>query len=131
MWMTGLAMAILFAAVTGGRFVFAAPGAVYIAPRYDLFGRATRTGPHETSLIAAIGPIINIVIAAIAGALFFSGAFGGITATILFSLFNINAFLAFFNLLPFPPLDGSKVFAGNMPLWAALIVVAGVMSFVL
>jgi Zn-dependent protease len=29
--------------------------------------------------------------------------------------FQINAGIAFFNLLPFPPLDGSKILAGIMP----------------
>ncbi|TET00912.1 MAG: site-2 protease family protein, partial [Hadesarchaea archaeon] len=32
----------------------------------------------------------------------------------------INLWLAFFNLLPFPPLDGEKVFLWSPAAWAAI-----------
>lgn len=39
-------------------------------------------------------------------------------------LANLNAFLAFFNLLPIPPLDGSKILAWNAPVYIAAMAVA-------
>jgi Zn-dependent protease len=38
----------------------------------------------------------------------------------------VNLFLGFFNLLPFPPLDGSRIFSINKPLWVAMLVGVGV-----
>jgi Zn-dependent protease len=35
--------------------------------------------------------------------------------------FRINVFIALFNLLPFPPLDGSKVIEWDKKLWGLLI----------
>ncbi|MCD6434530.1 MAG: site-2 protease family protein, partial [Candidatus Diapherotrites archaeon] len=43
----------------------------------------------------------------------------------------INFFLAFFNLLPVPPLDGSKVIVWNKFVWLITIAVAGFASFFL
>ena len=40
---------------------------------------------------------------------------------------SINAYLALFNLLPIPPLDGSKLFGWDLPLWLATIVASGVL----
>ncbi|WP_211259700.1 site-2 protease family protein, partial [Thermococcus celericrescens] len=37
---------------------------------------------------------------------------------------TVNLWLAFFNLLPFPPLDGSKVVRWNAGYWAVSIGVA-------
>ena len=38
---------------------------------------------------------------------------------------NVNAYLALFNLLPIPPLDGSKLFSWDLPLWLTTIVTSG------
>ena len=43
--------------------------------------------------------------------------------------FHINSFLALFNLLPIPMLDGSKVMKWNLPLWIVSIVVAGLLTY--
>jgi Zn-dependent protease len=39
----------------------------------------------------------------------------------------INAWLAFFNLLPIPPLDGSKMIRTNPALWLPVIAVAALL----
>ena len=44
---------------------------------------------------------------------------------ILFFSGYINAFLGVFNMLPIPPLDGSKVLAWNVAIWAIAIVGMG------
>ena len=78
--------------------------------------------------ISAAGPGSNIIIAMVAVVVFFIlKVFGfvdpiplfynthtnpGILAIILFSLILINIFLAIFNLIPIPPLDGSGILEG-------------------
>ncbi|TLZ55689.1 MAG: hypothetical protein E6K17_05280, partial [Methanobacteriota archaeon] len=44
---------------------------------------------------------------------------------ILYFSAYINAFLGVFNMLPIPPLDGSKVFRWNVAIWAVAIVGMG------
>ncbi len=39
-------------------------------------------------------------------------------------LAQLNAFLAVFNLLPIPPLDGSKIMPWNLTLWISVFAVA-------
>jgi len=78
----------------------------------------------DTLKIALAGPVSNIILAFIFGLIFRlmiqSGfhTYGGITQTIFtlitFSII-INLILCFFNLIPIPPLDGSKILAGMLP----------------
>ncbi len=69
--------------------------------------------------VAAAGPATNILIALIFGGLIrlgdtlgLSGAFLELSAYIVY----INILLAFFNMIPFPPLDGSKIIQPFLPL---------------
>jgi len=78
--------------------VFAAPGAVYIAGNVD----SERNGK-----ISLAGPGVNVLISLGALPLLFLPGFIGLIG---FYLGYINIFLALFNMLPFPPLDGSKIF---------------------
>ncbi len=102
----GLILAVVTALLG---FLFAAPGAVRIA------GPVTR---RESGRISLAGPLVNLVI----GAVFLAGAFvlqgaginpvvlGGLGArTLLEGVALINLLLGAFNMIPFPPLDGSKV----------------------
>lgn len=74
----------------------------------------------------AAGPLTNIIIAFIALAL--AQAYPG-WSRFLGEIAWVNGWLAFFNLLPIPPLDGSKIFALNKALWAALMVIAFALAF--
>jgi Zn-dependent protease len=73
--------------------------------------------------VAAAGPGTNIVLAAIGavalGLLMRAGVtaegIGGFAAVSLQFFILINLFLAFFNLLPIPPFDGSHVLEGLLP----------------
>lgn len=65
-------------------------------------------------LVSSAGIIANMLLAFIAFFLFrlLSPAPSGVLATLLFYLAQINIILASFNLIPIPPLDGSKILMG-------------------
>jgi len=67
--------------------------------------------------VAAAGPIANVVLAILFGLPFKLGlvAAGSPLARPLFVIVFINAVLAVFNLIPVPPLDGSKIMIGLLP----------------
>lgn len=120
MWNTGLALALLFSFFG---FVFAAPGAVMIHARADLWGRRSEITNKRNGLISIAGPLINIVLASVF-------AIGGFMYPAYRQIMNfgasINMWLALFNMLPVPPLDGSKVFYWDKRVWlaaSALIVI--------
>ncbi len=103
---------------SGGRAIFGGAKPVPV----DLFNlRDTR---KDYALISLAGPLTNIIIAVIASILLHVLYPGmsfdligsrGIPGFILTIIVNINLLLATFNLLPIPPLDGSKVFSLVLP----------------
>ncbi|PIZ44702.1 hypothetical protein CO180_03760 [candidate division WWE3 bacterium CG_4_9_14_3_um_filter_41_6] len=116
----GLALAIIMA--TFLHVVFAAPGAVMISGLVTL---------EENGKIAAAGPITNLFLAVI---FWFTGSLFYITSPLVVLFFSygyaVNSFLAFFNMLPFGPLDGNKIMAWSRPMWFSLIAVAGYFTFI-
>lgn len=76
-------------------------------------------GKYDEPLVAFAGPFVNIVLAVVFGlAIRFAGAALGPGLMTAFSaIVYVNLLLALFNLVPLPPLDGSKVLLG---LFAAL-----------
>lgn len=102
-WDFGLLMAVISSFLG---FLFAAPGAVHI------FGYAETKVMIKTSIA---GPIANFIVALIS-----LGLSSFVSNNFLFFLAYFNLFLALFNLLPIPPLDGSKVLKYNPILWGAV-----------
>lgn len=92
--------AMLFLA-SGGGFVFAYAKPVPINP---LFLRHR----HGEALVALAGPIANFATAAVLAIVIRLLPMGNFTA-ILSLIVYANILLAVFNLLPIPPLDGSKI----------------------
>lgn len=128
-WNYGLILGLL--TVPLGFMIFA-PGAVY----FGLYGRMVTD--EENGKISIAGPIVNIVLALIALFLtlslrsYLTMENAGMMYIVLLTLvltFNVNSFLALFNLLPIPPLDGSKVIQWNLPIYIITIAVAGILTY--
>ncbi|RFA94474.1 site-2 protease family protein [Pyrobaculum aerophilum] len=112
-----LPLAIIFPLLFG--FVFAAPGSVVVSP-YRLY----RQGDEKRDMffIAAAGPLANIAFAILGLALLTA------TQSYFWHFFAyINAWLALFNLLPLPPLDGNKVIRSNPVMWVLIFAIAAVL----
>lgn len=112
MWGTFLMPLILFIA-TAGRFMFAYAKPVPYNP-YNL--KNQKWGP---ALVALAGPISNLLLAFVFGMVLrmmpittqISANFVELLSIIVYA----NVLLAVFNLVPIPPLDGSKVLFAVMP----------------
>lgn len=73
-----------------------------------------RNGRMGVILVSSAGIIVNMLLAFLAFLLYriFAPTPEGILATLLFYMAQINLILAAFNLIPIPPLDGSKILMG-------------------
>lgn len=133
LWTWGLLLTLFTVVATGGAFLFGAPGAVYIAPAasvgYYGYGGSTWTSipvdeAHENMIISAAGPGINLAFAI--GfflpllALLASGVKTGFLYDVSSLGFTLNVGLGSFNMLPVPPLDGSKIFRKSIPIALAI-----------
>lgn len=108
MYPQGLLFALFLSIVAG--IVFAAPGAVQI------FGKPSR---EEMGKISLAGPSMNLVLGLIFIGIWLMST--GIVAFISSVVVYINVFLALFNLLPFGPFDGLKIFRWKKEVWGLLI----------
>jgi Zn-dependent protease len=103
------------------------PGLLILSGSSFLFGAAKpvpynpynfRNQKWGEAIVAAAGPAMNIVIALVFAVLIrlsdvlaLSEAF----ISLAFGIIVLNIFLAFFNLVPIPPLDGSKILPRLLP----------------
>lgn len=95
---------------------------VEIEPRN--FNRNIRMSVAE-AIVSAAGPLMNLVLAIIFAIIYFAlykfaPAFlqtqlGVIIMTLISAIIAINIGLGIFNLIPLPPLDGSKIIGGFLP----------------
>jgi Zn-dependent protease len=132
----GLLLAIGLSIFTGGGFVFAAPGAVMIR------GKRVPYGQHEEyylnklqvekefAYISVSGAVINLILAILFIVISVIIADPLITTVLTRAAF-INVFLAGFNMIPFGPLDGAKVWRYNPILWGIVGIPSILLFFIL
>jgi len=130
-WIPGLILAM------GGALIgllFAAPGGVYIQAQNTVENRA------KLGKSALAGPVVNMVLAVVFAVAFIIAASwiaysksstGNETSQIQTYLLDItyigaeiNAWLAFFNLIPWGNFDGFKVFHWNRKVWIILFIIS-------
>ncbi|MCA6072906.1 MAG: site-2 protease family protein [Endomicrobium sp.] len=83
----------------------------------------------DVPLISIAGPLSNILLAVISGLGIrfisaipdFEAGFGGLLEQFLYIMLKVNVTLSVINLIPFPPLDASKVIAYFLPSSVATI----------
>lgn len=121
LWPQGIVLGFLLM-FFGVKFV--APGAVIIFPfQFARWGfRKTILTVREAGLIAVAGLLVNLFFAIIFGLLPFR--FARLIAA-------VNTWLFFFNLLPFPPLDGAKVLMWSWSTWTFLFIISCLLLFFL
>ncbi len=94
---------------TAGRFVFGAAKPVPV--NYW----SLKNPKRDMIWIGLAGPLANFILAFMIAGILRLIPSSGISASLLFNLLTINVVLAVFNLIPIPPLDGSKILMGLLP----------------
>lgn len=106
-------MSILIPALlilTGSPVIFGAAKPVPVNPIHF------REPKKDMALTALAGPLTNIGLALLAALLIKTlGLLNPIVSPFLISLLTLNLILAIINLIPIPPLDGSKVVSAFLP----------------
>jgi len=68
------------------------------------------------AIVAFAGPASNFVMALLAALVIRLGVFSSELNSVIFLVVVINVMLGIFNLIPIPPLDGSKILSALLPL---------------
>jgi Zn-dependent protease len=92
-----------------GGFLFGWAKPVPVDPR-NLRGHVQRS----MAVIGAAGPITNFLIATAVAYPLAHGQYSLTVTKVLYYTFQVNVVLGVFNLLPIPPLDGSRIVGGFM-----------------
>jgi len=112
---------ILATTLMGNPFVFAAPGAVMIYP-ISAYGRTA--GREENGRISIAGPLVNLGLCGV----FLLIKTLSAPSTFMLQLaaigIQVNSLLAIFNLLPFGPLDGAKIYGWSRGIWGSAVLLA-------
>lgn len=113
-WPMGLMLAVISGFMG---FLFAAPGAVHVR------GYLSK---EENGKVSAAGPLMNIVVASsLLPVLFFVPGIVLELRTLIGMICYLNVFIGGFNMIPFPPLDGSKIIKWNPGIWIGMLVILG------
>jgi Zn-dependent protease len=76
-----------------------------------------RSPKRDMAVVAIAGPITNLVIAIVGAAVLvqWDPDPGSVWSRVLYLIVQVNVVLSIFNMLPIPPLDGSRVIGAFMP----------------
>jgi Zn-dependent protease len=113
----GTTVFVLTALVSDFIFGWAKP--VMVSPRHF------RRPQVDMALVAAAGPATNLLLALGCVAWLVHGDPEGTLLDVLVRAFEVNVVLGIFNLIPIPPLDGSRILGAFLPrylniIWARL-----------
>lgn len=111
---------ILVTTLMGNPFVFAAPGAVMIYP-ISAYGRTA--GREENGRISIAGPLVNLGLCGVFLLMMLLSPSAFMLQLASIGL-QVNSLLAIFNLLPFGPLDGAKIFDWSKSVWGFAVLLA-------
>ncbi len=123
----GLLLALGLSFMTGG-FVFAAPGAVMITESHYYNSLKSR---KELAYISVSGVVMNLILAVSFYVVSFYVIPGSLANIIVMKGASINVILAGFNMIPFGPLDGAKVWRNNPVLWIIMAILSIILFLVL
>jgi Zn-dependent protease len=115
LWPMGLLIALASSLVG---FVFAAPGAVYIAQRIDMWGSPVPVTKKHMGIVSIMGPVVNVFVAIV---FFLLNMLQPMELFVIGA--SVNIWLALFNMVPLPPLDGAKVLFWDKRAFGALLAV--------
>ncbi len=107
-----LLIAVILAALVG--VVFAAPGATMIYGSY--------ISREQNAKISLAGPLTNLALCLPFALLLLAGGSGILYLVGMVGL-QVNAMIAFFNMIPVSVLDGKKVFAWSVPIFALVFAI--------
>jgi Zn-dependent protease len=116
----GTAMLAITFLGSGGRFFFGWAKPVPVDPRFF------KDGQRGMAWVGAAGPAVNFAMAFVAvGLIWATYTWSIFAAQLFYMLMVLNVVLGTLNLIPIPPLDGSRVVGGFLPRetykrWAAL-----------
>ncbi len=139
LWWYGFIIGLILVIVSRGniKFLAATSTIAYMLPAHRL--GAFRYGPNIGTIakIVLAGPILNILFSALVKTMEWAGMLDPIIAQ---ELFVLNLVFAGWNLLPIPPLDGSKVFFysrltyaflfGSVASYAIMVYVFNIYSYI-
>jgi len=119
LWPWGLMVALLSSLLSLGSFIFAAPGATYVIPRYHAYGYSEASERKRMGLISLAGPLSNVVWAIL---FFILSRMSGLLNLVGSMGFRVNLWLAAFNMIPLGDLDGRKILSWSIIVWVIVAV---------